>query len=175
MISPNFVVVAKIGAPKGLKGHLKIHLLSDSNLDAFQDLYLSGKNNSDYVLLDKSSIIKDNPGALKSKFLLKMSGINSPEDARKHVNKLVCIKRDSLPKLNPGEYYWADLEGASVFNLEQVCLGKVDYLLETGSNDVMFVVNKEENKTRCLPFLPPYLIEVDLESKKILVDWDPDF
>ena len=91
------------------------------------------------------------------------------------MNNLICVKRDSLPILNPGEYYWADLEGMSVFNLQDIYLGKVDYLLETGSNDVMFVVNKEDNKTRCLPFLSPYLIKVDLESKKILVDWDPDF
>ena len=182
MTSPKFVAVAKIGAPKGLKGCLKIHLLSDSSLDSFKDLYLFLQENfnidkSKYLVIDKSSIIKDNPKdkSSKAKFLLKISGVNSPEDARKYVNNLVCVKRDSLPRLNPGEYYWADLEGMSVFNLQDIYLGKVDYLLETGSNDVMFVVNKEDNKTRCLPFLSPYLIEVDLESKKILVDWDPDF
>ena len=182
MTSLKFVVIAKIGAPKGLKGCLKIHLLSDSSLDSFKDFYLFSQENfnkdkSKYLALDNNSIIKDNPKdkSSKAKLLLKISGVNSPEDARKYVNNIICVKRESLPRLNPGEYYWSDLEGMSVLNLQDIYLGKVDYLLETGSNDVMLVVNKEDNKTRCLPFLSPYLIEVDLESKKILVDWDPDF
>jgi 16S rRNA processing protein RimM len=177
-----YIVIAKVGAPKGLKGHLKITLISQTPLCEFKEFYLfcpnsglvsSGKSIDNGVLLDKKALIKS--GASGNQFLLKFPDINNPEDARAYTHYLVCVKHDQLPKLNDDEFYWADLEGLSVYTDQDVYLGMVDYLVETGSNDVMFVTNKEENKTRCLPFMSPTLIDVDFKAKKILVDWDPDF
>ena len=52
--------------------------------------------------------------------------------------------------------------------------------METGSNDVMFLVDKtnkdkKDVKTRCLPFMEPVLISEDLVKRKVIVDWDEDF
>ena len=56
------------------------------------------------------------------------------------------------------KYYWQDLEGLSVYNKEGAYLGDVDYLMETGSNDVMFLVDKtnkdkKDVKTEVFTFL----------------------
>ena len=180
--SSKYIVIAKVGAPKGLKGHLKLTLIAQTSLSAFKEIYLfspgscqgsSIDKQDNGVLLDKSALIKS--GASDNKFLLKMPDINNPEDARVYVHSLLCVRRDQLPKLNADEFYWADLEGLSVYTDKGAYLGIVDYLIETGSNDVMFVTNKEESKTRCLPFIAPTLIDVDFKANKILVDWDPDF
>ena len=58
-------------------------------------------------------------------------------------------------------------------------LGKVDHLLETGSNDVMVVkpcTGSVDQRERLLPYLPgQFVIQVDLETKVIQVDWDAEF
>ena len=86
---------------------------------------------------------------------------------------MVVIERAQLPPVETGEYYWADLEGLSVVTTQGVNLGVVDYLLETGANDVLVVKGDRE---RLIPFLRDQTIKsVDLTQSQIIVDWDPDF
>ncbi|WP_428603341.1 ribosome maturation factor RimM [Sedimenticola sp.] len=84
----------------------------------------------------------------------------------------IAIPRDQLPVIPADEYYWCDLEGKRVVNLEGTELGRVDYLFETGANDVMVV---KGDCQRLLPFVAQVIKEVDLDGDLITVDWDPDF
>ena len=71
-----------------------------------------------------------------------------------------------------GEFYWYQLRGLAVINLEGELLGKVDHLMETGANDVL--VGKAD-RDRLIPYVPGTVHEVDLENSQILVDWDTQF
>jgi 16S rRNA processing protein RimM len=52
-------------------------------------------------------------------------------------------------------------------------LGRLDHLLETGANDVMVVKGEREY---LVPFIEGQVVKsVDLETREIRVDWDPDF
>jgi len=84
----------------------------------------------------------------------------------------VAVRRDQLPVLEPGDYYWSDLEGLEVVTTEGVSLGRVEYLIETGANDVMVVRGDRE---RLLPYTDDAVVEVDLDAGTIQVDWDPEF
>lgn len=84
----------------------------------------------------------------------------------------IAIPRDRLPEIPADEFYWCDLEGKRVVNLEGVELGRVDHLFETGANDVMVV---KGDRQHLLPFIAQVIKEVDLEGELITVDWDPDF
>lgn len=89
------------------------------------------------------------------------------------VGAQIWVDRASLPKLPEGEYYWADLEGLAVETVEGLALGSVSHLFATGANDVVVVRGERE---RLIPFVQPDVIRsVDLESRLIVVDWDPDF
>jgi 16S rRNA processing protein RimM len=72
-----------------------------------------------------------------------------------------------------GEYYWADLEGLRVVNLEGVEFGTVSHLFETGANDVLVVTDGE--RERLIPFTRNAVKKVDLAAREIRVDWDPEF
>ena len=85
----------------------------------------------------------------------------------------VAIRRDQLPELGAGEYYWSDLQGLRVENLDGVTLGTISHLFETGANDVVVVEGERE-------YLIPYtwglaVRSVDLQAGLMIVDWDPDF
>ncbi|MBS0194403.1 MAG: ribosome maturation factor RimM [Proteobacteria bacterium] len=84
----------------------------------------------------------------------------------------IFVPRSALPPPKPGEYYWVDLEGLRVVNADGADFGVVDHLFDTGANHVLVVRGERE---RLIPFVQPYLVSVDFDSRRITVDWDADF
>ena len=85
----------------------------------------------------------------------------------------VLVLRSALPPPAEGEYYWVDLEGLRVVNLEGADFGTVSHLFPTGANDVMVVQGERE---RMIPFvLPEFIRNVDFDAGIVTVDWDADF
>lgn len=84
----------------------------------------------------------------------------------------IAVLRGQMPPAGPGEYYWADLEGLAVEDLEGSILGRVRELIETPAHDLLVVSGGRE---RLIPFVQgPIVKSVDLESGTIRVDWaDP--
>ncbi len=103
----------------------------------------------------------------------RFAGIDDRETAAALVGQDLSVDRDRLPETAEDEYYWADLTGLEVVNREGIVLGRVHNLLSTGANDVLVVRGDRE---RLVPFVQgQYVLEVDLEAGRILVDWSPDF
>ncbi len=102
-----------------------------------------------------------------------IQGIDDRDQAASLNGWMITVKGDQLPKAEQGEYYWKDLIGLTVVTERGVQLGKVDYLLETGANDVLVVAGDRE---RLIPFLQGHtVLKIDLDVGEILVDWDPEF
>ena len=61
---------------------------------------------------------------------------------------------------------------------DRILLGKVDYLIETGANDVLVVAScagSVDQRERLIPYLPGDTVTaVDLASGVIEVDWFVD-
>lgn len=77
-----------------------------------------------------------------------------------------------LPPLEPDEYFWAQLEGLEVVDLSNARLGVVDYLIETGANDVLVIAGDEGEFLA--PFVPGVVCEVNLEDGFIRLDWEAE-
>jgi 16S rRNA processing protein RimM len=102
-----------------------------------------------------------------------IEGCTSREQVSRWVGAEILVERSSLPRLEPGEYYWADLIGWKVITVTGVELGTVDYLLETGANDVVVVKGERE---RLIPYVMGSVIrETDPVARILRVDWDPEF
>ena len=94
------------------------------------------------------------------------------------VGREIAVTRQQLPALDEGDYYWRDLIGLQVINLDDVTLGTVANLMETGANDVLVVESHSdgERQERLIPYIREQVIRhVDLEQGVIRVDWDPAF
>lgn len=91
----------------------------------------------------------------------------------------IAVPRSRLPGLSKSGkdgYYWSDLIGIEVVNLQNEALGKVTGLLETGANDVLQVQSLVEGeKERLIPFVGQVIIKVDLKTCRITVDWGMDY
>ena len=89
----------------------------------------------------------------------------------------VFVPRSSFPTASSDEYYWVDLLGLDVFNREGVNLGRVKDLMATGPQTVLVLEYEEGGKAleRMLPFVAAYVDRVDLQARRIEVDWQPDY
>lgn len=102
----------------------------------------------------------------------KLEGIEDRDQAFRIKGKPVAVPREQLPEPDDDEYYWSDLVGLEVENLQHVKFGKISELFATGANDVMVVAGDRE---RLVPYIDQVVLEVDLAGKRMLVDWDAEF
>lgn len=103
----------------------------------------------------------------------RLEGVEDRDQARALIGTEIAVRREELPPAEPGTYYWADLEGLTVVNLDGVVLGTVSHLFETGANDVLVAVDGE--RERLIPYTREAVKQVDLQARTIRVDWDPEF
>lgn len=159
------ITIGKIGSTYGIKGWLKVQSYTElgaSILD-YSPWYIPKDHN--WTIIEIESGRPHNNG-----IIVKLHGVNTPEEARLFTGKEIAITRAQLPPLKENEYYWADLQGLTVINQHGDQLGKVSYLIETGANDVLVVKGEKEH---AIPYLPgKVILKVDLEKQEIHVDWE---
>ena len=164
----DMVVMGYVAAPFGIKGWLKIKASTeypDSLLD-YDAWYIHRHGQWQKVELEE--------GALHSACLVvKLAGCDDRDAAFALRGSQIAIARADLPEADDDEFYWADLIGCEVFNLLGERLGVIDHLLETGANDILQV--KDAGQTRLIPFVSAIVLEVDIQGKRVVVDWGVDY
>lgn len=100
------------------------------------------------------------------------AGIESREQALALKGSTVSVRRESLPALEQGHYYLADLVGLEVVNENGETFGVVKRLFTNGAQDVMEVTGAV---TRLLPWVPTVVKKVDLAERRIHVEWGADW
>jgi 16S rRNA processing protein RimM len=109
-------------------------------------------------------------------------GVESRAEAERLRGARVFVPRSSFPTESPDEYYWVDLIGLDVVNREGENLGLVLGLIDTGPQSVLRVgppappePTPGKAAERLIPFVAAYVDSVDLEQRRITVDWQTDF
>ncbi|WP_438766101.1 ribosome maturation factor RimM [Kushneria sp. TE3] len=164
-----YVVMGKLTSPYGVKGWLRVYSWTSpmEGILAY-DTWLVEQDGrrTPMTLLNGQRHGKG--------LVVRLDGVDSREAAERMAGATIWFKADELPALADDEYYWYQLEGLNVCTVNGVALGRVQYLFETGANDVLVV--RGEDRERLIPFLPDDVIQrVDLEGGTMTVDWDPDF
>jgi 16S rRNA processing protein RimM len=171
--SDPMLTVGKIAGCFGIKGWVKIHSYTDpaENFLSYGQWHLKRRDGYEPVEFDQ--------GKIHGKGLVAhIAGVDDRTLAESYKGLTVAIPADRLPLLEAGDYYWRDLEGLKVWCRDgenRVFLGTVDYLIETGANDVLVVkgcAGSIDERERLIPYLPGETVtRVDLEGAVIEVDW----
>ena len=103
----------------------------------------------------------------------RLEGVSDRKEAEALWGLDIAIPRDQLPPAAENEFYWADLIGLEVVNLQGEPLGRVTDMIETGANDVMVVQGAE--RQRLIPYLQDVILQVSLKEGRVLVDWGLDY
>ena len=163
------VLVGKIVGLSGVKGEVKLESYTEprTKIFSYEPWLLKSA-------LGESEISGCRGRAQGKGIVATLPEIEDRDGAARFVGSEVWVRRSALPRPKRGEYYWADLEGLEVVTVEGAKLGRVSHLVATGANDVL--VANDRKRERLIPFvLDDYVKEVDFESGRITVDWDPDF
>jgi 16S rRNA processing protein RimM len=167
-------VIGQITSVFGVKGWLKVFSYTDP-----KDGILDYRN---WTLVHNGQRI---PARLEEGrrqgqgIVVRLKGIDDRGLARTYCGADITVPMAELPDLPEGEFYWHQLEGLTVFTMDNECLGKVDHLIGTGSNDVLIVRATDESidqRERLIPYLPEQVVKnVNLTESAMTVDWDPEF
>ena len=168
------VVLGKIVSVHGVRGAVKVYSHTDP-LDNVLDYAEWSLNRG-----SEQRTVSVLGGRVQGRVLVvNLKGIDDRNKAEELINFEISVAADTLPELDEGDFYWHQLEGLKVVNLQGQVLGAVAHLLETGSNDVMVVkpcAGSVDQRERLLPYLPgQFVIKVDLETQVMQVDWDAEF
>ena len=100
--------------------------------------------------------------------LLALKGISNRDQAKTLIGAELFIPQSELPELDEDTYYWRDLIGIEVYTNTEEFLGRIESIIETGSNDV-YVVKRDEKEV-LIPALEAVVLEIDLGHNRMLVD-----
>lgn len=153
------MAVGKIVRPWGLRGELKVESLTDfpERFDEGERLWLAG---SEVTVL----AVRWQKNAL----YLKLSGIDTVEQAESWRDYLLEVPESDLHELDDDEYYLHQLLGLRVRTGAGQDLGTVHEVMPTGSNDVLVV--RGPLGEVLLPFIDDVVKDVDLSGDGITVD-----
>ena len=168
-------VVGKLGSTYGIRGWLRIYSSTEQaeSIFDYKPWFLKIKGEWQPTELE-------NWRHHNHEIIVKLKGVDDREAAQTLANVEIGVDLSVFPELEEGDYYWHDLIGCSVVNLEGYTMGTVTEMMETGSNDVLVVKANTKDafgkQERLIPFLYEQVVKrVDITTKTIEVDWDAGF
>lgn len=169
----DMIVLGKITSVHGVRGEVKIYSFTDPIDNLLDYSHWTLKRDGEVRQMDLVS------GRLQGKVLVaRLKGLDDREVARELAGFEICIPRAQLPNLDDGEFYWHQLVGLKVIDMQGQLFGRIDHLLETGSNDVIVVKpcpGSLDDRERLLPYTEQCVQRIDLAAGEMQVDWDADF
>ena len=101
--------------------------------------------------------------------IVKFKQFNNINEVEKFRGCELTIDRKDAIKLQPGEYYCADLIGLSIVDEDGIELGTLTEILQTGANDVYEMTRKDSGEKVYIPAIRDCIKEIDPEGGRIVI------
>ncbi|MDX1924559.1 MAG: ribosome maturation factor RimM [Rickettsiaceae bacterium] len=150
----NFIEIGRILGPTGIKGDLKLFIEND-----FCDYIVKNFNSIAFFSCAKTSyrfILKNVSGNIIKVSSADITDRNQAEKLGKF--PLYC-HRDELPPLELDEYYYSQIVGLKVLDLNHQDIGKIISINNYGAGDVV-EINLKDNQLIILPFTKEIFLQV---------------
>ena len=151
------IALAAVAGAQGVKGELRLKLFSDSieNLSRHDMLYVGGVER-------RLLAVRDSGKTAVARF----EGVSDRSAAEALRGSLVEVDRATLPALEEGEYYHADLIGLEAIDRDGNRIGTVAAVENYGAGDLL-EVELPDGKRSLIPFRTGI---ADLDGGKIVLD-----
>ncbi|NLM10034.1 MAG: 16S rRNA processing protein RimM [Clostridiaceae bacterium] len=157
-----YLTVGKITNTHGVRGEMKV-IPATSDISRFDYLKIVWVEKDDKL----TEYFVEKVRYHKNFVLVKLHGIDTMDKAAEFKNCYLKVDRRNARPLDEYEYFIADLIGCEVYE-QDVLLGKITNVLQTGSNDV-YVVNGDKYRELLIPALKHVVLNIDIENRKIQV------
>ncbi len=158
---PAFLVLGKLRRAHGVYGEISMEIYTDM-LELLEPgrIVLVGETHHAYTI--------SNTRWKQDLLLLKFVGIEDRTLVSELTNSLVFVKPSDLPPLSDEEIYYHQLIGLHVYDVDNLYLGVLKEILQTGANDVYLIQDELGNEV-LIPAIEDMILEINLEKQEMIV------
>jgi 16S rRNA processing protein RimM len=167
MVAPAALPLGRLGRPHGLRGELVLHLFNPHGVGV-ESLCLpvpielvQGERRQHRRLLASRPFQEGS--------LVCFEGVETREAAAALTGCELHVPRALLPPPEPGETYVEDLVGCAVVDQHGRARGVVQGAFWNGAQDVLTIAD-DAGAELLVPAVPEFLLEVDLEGRRLVID-----
>jgi len=157
------ILIGRISGTHGIRGLLRVVPYSgDADSIASLSTFIVRMPDGNFETYGIRSAVEHG-----KKVLVALEGIQDMNAAVVLTGSEIFVRREQLPALPDGEFYWQDLLGLKVLDEQGGVLGELADIFSTGANDVYVVKNGGEEYL--LPAIEDVIIKVDLDMRAMTV------
>src|SRR3954470_21590165 len=156
------ICVARIGAPHGVRGAVKLWTFTEDPLAVKRYGPLATKDGARWFEVAHAR-------EAKGHLVATLKGVATREDAERLNGIELYIAREQLPETGADEYYHADLIGLSAVNPANEPIGRVIAIHNFGAGDIIEIA-PPHGATMLLPFTNAVVPTVDLAGGRVVIE-----
>src|ERR1700704_794763 len=156
------ICVARIGAPHGVRGAVKLWTFTEDPMAVKRYGPLATKDGA-----RKFEVA--NAREAKGHLVATLKGVATREDAERLNGIELYIPRDKLPATEADEYYHADLIGLAAVNAALEPIGRLTAIHNFGAGDIIEIA-PPQGATLLLPFTNAVVPTVDLAGGRVVIE-----
>lgn len=156
-----WLVVGRVVAPFGIRGDVKIHVMTDFPERFTERPLYVGPDRVPYEVAEWRP-----HGANLA--VLSLKGVETRDDAEVLRNAFLYAHLDDVAHLPRGEYYVYQIIGLAAVTDDGRAIGTVSDVFSTGSNDV-YAVRSPDDREILIPAIKDVVERIDLEAGRLVI------
>ncbi len=158
-----YITLARIGRSRGVEGEFYIWPLAEdrTRFNRLKNVYLVSGDR-------RQGGIVESFAEISGKAVIKIAGIDSPEEARRWANGYLEIDVADRVELPEGQYFQDDLIGLNVVSEFGEILGKIEKVLENPANDI-YLCRMPDGRSVLIPAVENVIAKIDIAGGKMIV------
>jgi 16S rRNA processing protein RimM len=163
------ITIGQISKVHGIKGEMVVVPLTD-NPKRFSELEKVLLLKDEKIIEFEVESVRTDFKAkrLKERVLIKLRGVENPEEAKRLVGSFLEIEKEDLIKLPEGRYFIFDIIGLKVITTENKEVGTVKEVISLPANDVYVV--QGDQKEYDIPAIKEVVKRIDPKRKVMIIE-----
>ena len=162
MAAPAPICVARIGAPHGVRGEVRL-VSYTADPAAVKDYgTLASEDGTTRIEIEALR-------PAKGHFVARLVGISDRDAAERLTGLALFVPRERLPPPEPDEFYHADLIGLAALTADGTAFGTITAVHDFGAGAVLELAPRAGGATTLLPFSAAFVPEVDIAHGRVTV------
>jgi 16S rRNA processing protein RimM len=160
-----YVLVGKVGRPRGVDGSMFITPLTDfpERFDGLSMLYMRNRDQWDAVRITSMHFIAKRP-------VMKIEGVETPEEAARLTNRDLAVLRSDVVELPEDTFFVFDLIDCKVVDEQSGrTVGKISDVEQYPAHDVYLLSLSGGGELR-VPAVKQFIKQVNIASRTVTVD-----
>ncbi|MCR4401892.1 MAG: ribosome maturation factor RimM [Firmicutes bacterium] len=171
-MTSEYIAVGQVTAPQGIRGEVRALPLTDFPNRFRPPLRLRVRKGEAIAVLDVEGS-RQHRGFV----VIKFRGVDSVDEAEKLRGAILEVPRAEVVPLEPGRYYFYEIEGLDVVTTEGRRLGRVARVLRGVANDVyeveVLAPRSRRGRTILVPAVREIVKSIDLERGEMTIELIP--